>query len=128
MKVPNRKKAARVAIMAEIRAKLTRRCSNCGQSGRHFVIPAMGDNGFFICGPNPYDKLLGFKARMVVTGVLDSDESLSPDPRQVPTGRADPEPASITSLAMVDSAGEGRQGIRLTSAVEMSTCVVDSQH
>ncbi len=56
MKVPNRKKSARVAIMRDIR-------------------------------------------------------KLSPDPRQVPTGRADPNPASIPSLAMVDSAGEGRQGI-----------------
>jgi hypothetical protein len=58
MKVPNRKKAARVAIMRDIR-------------------------------------------------------KLSPDPRQVPTGRADPEPASIPSRAMVDSAGEGRQGNHL---------------
>ncbi len=37
-------------------------------------------------------------------------EPISPDPRQVPTGRADPDPASIPFRALVDTAGEGRQG------------------
>lgn len=68
MKVPNRKKAARVAMMRDIRKP-------------------------------------------------------SPDPRQVPTGRADPKLASIPFRALVDSAGEGRQGIHIDNRVEI--CIMD---
>jgi len=25
-------------------------CPNCGQPGRHFMPPSMGDRGFYVCG------------------------------------------------------------------------------
>lgn len=45
MKVSKRKKEARKWFAA----KPEPTCLNCGQPGRHFVGPSMGDVGFFVC-------------------------------------------------------------------------------
>ena len=49
MKTPNRKKNDRLAMAPRPEP----RCPNCGAIGRHYVVPAMKDPGFFICDPCP---------------------------------------------------------------------------
>lgn len=45
MKITKRKKNERRAFLGDSRIT----CQKCGNFGRHYVPPSMGEGGFFIC-------------------------------------------------------------------------------
>lgn len=79
-------------------------CSKCGKPGPHYVVPSLGESGFFICDPEviqqPYDKDMTMSTNCIrcVTNCRTGHDLLCDECRAKKSSAAAPPPPTPTYI------------------------------